>query len=114
MFKFVFSALYTIEFQKRGLPHARAFFNRESKLLTGDQFDKIISVDIPDKDMHPYLYEVVGDMMVHGRCGVENPKNVCLQDGRYTKYFPKPYSPITKIDEAWFPIYRGRDDKRVI
>lgn len=90
------------------------FLASGSKLPTGDHIDKIISAEIPDKDLFPELYEVVGELMVHGPCSPENPKNVCMQEGRCTKFFPKPYSPITKIDDARFPIYRRRDDQQVI
>ncbi|XP_024006616.1 uncharacterized protein LOC112083117 [Eutrema salsugineum] len=110
------AAIYTIEFQKRGLPHAHIvlFLEAGHKLPTGDDIDKIICAEIPDKDIDPALYEIVGDVMMHGPCGALNKDSVCMADGKCTKYFPKPCSPITKIDDVRYPIYRRRNDKKVI
>ncbi|XP_024004894.1 uncharacterized protein LOC112082039 [Eutrema salsugineum] len=109
-------SIYTIEFQKRGLPHAHIvlFLEAGHKLPTGDDIDKIICAEIPDKDIDPALYEIVGDVMMHGLCGALNKDSVCMAEGKCTKYFPKPYSPITKIDDVGYPIYRRRNDKKVI
>ncbi|XP_024006634.1 uncharacterized protein LOC112083134 [Eutrema salsugineum] len=62
--------MYNIEFQKRGLPHAHmvVFLKPESKLPTGEDIDRFISAEIPDKDLDPILYENVGDLMIHGPC----------------------------------------------
>ncbi|XP_024007763.1 uncharacterized protein LOC112083883 [Eutrema salsugineum] len=110
------SAMYTIEFQKRGLPHAHmvVFLKPESKLPTGEDIDRFISAEILDKDLDPILYEIVGDLMIHGPCGDDNPKNVCMHEKRCTKFFPKPTGSVTKIDDAGFPIYRRRMDQRTI
>ncbi|XP_024010376.1 uncharacterized protein LOC112085395 [Eutrema salsugineum] len=110
------AAIYTIEFQKRGLPHAHIvlFLEAGHKLPTGDDIDKIICAEIPDKDIDPALYEIVGDVMMHGPCGALNKDRVCMAEGKCTKYFPKPFSPITKIDDVGYPIYRRRNDKKVI
>ncbi|XP_024009318.1 uncharacterized protein LOC112084420 [Eutrema salsugineum] len=110
------AAIYTIEFQKRGLPHAHIvlFLEAGHKLPTGDDIDKIICAEIPDKDIDPALYEIVGDVMMHGPCGALNKDSVCMAEGKCTKYFPKPYSPITKIDDVGYPIYMRRNDKKVI
>ncbi|XP_024009492.1 uncharacterized protein LOC112084575 [Eutrema salsugineum] len=82
------------------------------KLPTGDDIDKIICAEIPDKDIDPALYEIVGDVMMHGPCGALNKDSVCMAEGKCTKYFPKPYSPITKIDDVGYPIYRRRNERR--
>lgn len=108
--------MYTIEFQKRGLPHAHMvlFLHPDSKLPTGDDIDKIISAEIPDKYLEPHLYEIIGDLMIHGPCGVANKTNVCMKDGKCTKFFPKPYSEKTTVDEHGYPLYKRRRDGRFV
>ncbi|GJZ47341.1 uncharacterized protein Tco_0601173 [Tanacetum coccineum] len=64
-------AVYTIEFQKKGLPHAHIllFLEPKDKLTTATHIDKYISAEIPDKDEDPELYQIVTDHMMHGPCG---------------------------------------------
>ncbi|GJS91564.1 ATP-dependent DNA helicase PIF1-like protein [Tanacetum coccineum] len=73
-------AVYTVEFQKRGLPHAHIllFLEPEDKLTTAAHIDKYISAEIPDKDEDLELYQIVTDHMMHGPCGVECPSCPCM------------------------------------
>ena len=58
--------MYVIEFQKRGLPHAHILIILDdiSKPRTTDDFDRIVSAEIPDRTLHPQAYETVTKSMV--------------------------------------------------
>ncbi|XP_025685338.1 uncharacterized protein [Arachis hypogaea] len=106
----------TIEFQKRGLPHAHIllFMHPISKPKSVDDIDKLISAKIPDKRRRPKLYATVEKFKVHGPCGKYNNKSPCMLNGICSKYFPKPFRARTIIDEAGFPKYRRLDNGRTI
>jgi hypothetical protein len=74
--------VYTIEFQKRGLPHMHllVFLQPNHKIHDALQADTIISAQIPDKDVHPKLYETVTKCMIHGPCGPEHPNSAYMVD----------------------------------
>ncbi|XP_022023789.1 uncharacterized protein LOC110924055 [Helianthus annuus] len=77
------AVVYTIEFQKRGLPHAHIclFLHDESKLPSVEHVDNFISTEIPDKNLEPDLYTLVSEYMIHGPCGVAKPNCPCMVDG---------------------------------
>ncbi|XP_028753423.1 uncharacterized protein LOC114713014, partial [Neltuma alba] len=108
--------IYTIEFQKRGLPHAHIilFLEHDDKPRTPEDVDKLICAEIPDKELDPELYELVGNYMIHGPCGHSNKNSPCMKDGKCSKYFPKKYVDNTAVDEEGYPTYRRRKDGRTI
>ncbi|KAL8158864.1 LOW QUALITY PROTEIN: hypothetical protein V2J09_000401 [Rumex salicifolius] len=60
--------VYTIEFQKRGLPHAHIllWLKRKNKTASAAEIVDIISAEIPSKIKHPQAHKLVADHMVHG------------------------------------------------
>lgn len=99
--------MYSIEWQKRGLPHAHILIWLRQK-ITPDLIDNIISAEIPDPDIDPELHEIVRKNMIHGPCGIFNPQSPCMEDGKCTKNYPRQLlqETITGIDG--YPLYRRR------
>nr|GEX02415.1 DNA helicase [Tanacetum cinerariifolium]GEX02419.1 DNA helicase [Tanacetum cinerariifolium] len=73
-FGYVSAVLYTIEFQKRGLPHCHTLLWIESRntLKDATQIDEYISAEIPDPMQDPRGYKLVTKLMMHGPCGAAN------------------------------------------
>ncbi|XP_057734594.1 uncharacterized protein LOC130950047 [Arachis stenosperma] len=110
------AVIYTIEFQKRGLPHAHIllFLAAEYKYPSPEDIDKIISAEIPDPLHDPNYYEAVKHFMVHGPCGLAKKNSPCMENGQCIRHFPKKFVDFTTIDQNGYPIYRRRDDNRTI
>ncbi|XP_058742334.1 uncharacterized protein LOC131614800 [Vicia villosa] len=112
----VLAYMYTIEFQKRGLPHAHIiiFLHPTSKYPNAEDIDKIISAEIPDENSDHELYNLVKSHMIHGPCGRLNLNAPCTRDGKCSKYFPKEFRPQTIVDQDGFPVYRRRDNGHTV
>ncbi|KAF7372308.1 ATP-dependent DNA helicase [Mycena venus] len=107
--------VYTIEFQKRGLPHMHLliFLRHPHKLLNPDDIDSAIWAKWPDPESQPLLFDTVQRCMVHGPCGALNPRALCMENGRCTKFFPKPFQAYTSMDTDGYPLYQRPEDGRV-
>ncbi|XP_035845337.1 uncharacterized protein LOC110933803 [Helianthus annuus] len=105
------AVVYTIEFQKRGLPHAHIclFLNDESNLPSVEHVDKFISAEISDKNLEPDLYTLVSDYMIHRPCGVAKPNCPCMVDANCSKKFPKKFCDKTSLDSNGYTVYRRAD-----
>ncbi|XP_074288486.1 uncharacterized protein LOC141613642 [Silene latifolia] len=101
----VIGGTYTIEFQKRGLPHAHIliFLLRDDKFLEAANVDKIISAEIPDPDENPLLYALVKENMIHGPCGKDFPTCPCMIASKCSRNFPKRCIESTMVDDDGTP-----------
>ncbi|KAH1111934.1 hypothetical protein GYH30_010339 [Glycine max] len=110
--------IYTIEWQKRGLPHAHIliFLQPANKYPNPEDIDKIISTEIPNKYTDPKLYEIVSKHMIHGPCGLPNRSTPCMVDGKCIRFFHKKFNKAIIVDQDGFPVYRrtnnGRTDQK--
>lgn len=112
MFFYCFAVIYTIEFQKRGLPHAHilVFLHSRYRCVGPKEIDKIICAEIPDKEKEPELFKIVSTLMIHGPCGSQNTSSPCMNKNKCTKFFPKKFTDETVIDSEGYPVYRRRDN----
>ena len=105
---------HSIEFQKRGFPHAHIIIwlkrdENQTKHLTLDEMDKIISAEIPDEffkdnESENPLHKLVTEFMMHGPC--DSTYSCRMGDG-YCKYgYPKDYQSTTEMSEDAYPLYR--------
>ncbi|KAL6858850.1 hypothetical protein ACP4OV_017852 [Aristida adscensionis] len=74
--------LHTVEFQKRGLPHAHIILwvSRDTSQPTPALIDSFISAEIPDPAFDPLAYALVAEHMIHGPCGVGYEGCPCMKD----------------------------------
>lgn len=99
--------MYSVEWQKRGLPHAHILIWLETK-IRAEQIDDVIRAELPDQEVDLELFDVVKTHMVHGPCGSYNPRSPCMKNGICSKRFPKSFTTDTITGEDGYPFYRRR------
>ncbi|AEE09607.1 putative DNA helicase [Cotesia vestalis bracovirus] len=99
--------MYSIEWQKRGLPHAHILIWLVERIQP-DQIDDIICAEIPDYEVDPDLHDVVTTNMIHGPCGAINPQSPCMVDGKCSKRYPRKLTAETVTGNDGYPLYRRR------
>ena len=109
----VAAMVWTIEFQKRGLPHAHILLIMDpaSKPRTVEDVDDTICAELPDERLEPLLHDVVTRFMLHHPCGTANPRASCMRDGCCRWSFPKAFQEETVLANGR-PVYRRRDNGR--
>ena len=109
--------VYTIEFQKRGLPHCHLLVILDQKYTPkiALDYDKFVFAEIPNPLKQPKLYEKVISYMIHSDCSkqMKDFTYACRKNSqdkeKCDKYFPKDYrNESIHIDSA-FPLYKRRE-----
>ena len=121
LFGQVVAHLHVVEWQKRGLPHAHILIIlvNHDRMVSAEMVDSLVVAELPpDPSTAPSeqaratrtrLEEIVLTNMLHGPCGASNPRNVCMENGRCTKGYPKPFIKETTVDpESYYATYRRR------
>ncbi|UYV63786.1 hypothetical protein LAZ67_2005619, partial [Cordylochernes scorpioides] len=98
---------YTIEWQKRGLPHAHILLWLKENIRP-NQIDSIICAEIPNEEVDASLFRTVTKNMIHGPCGHGYPNPVCMERGRCQKKYPRLLLAETQTDRDGYPLYRRR------
>ncbi|XP_036322284.1 uncharacterized protein LOC118736293 [Rhagoletis pomonella] len=98
--------MYSVEWQKRGLPHAHILIWLVDKIRPND-IDDVISAEIPEEAADPGLFAGVTKNMIHGPCGRLKPNSPCMIDRKCSKRYPRALiADITGNDG--YPLYRRR------
>ncbi|POS83272.1 hypothetical protein EPUL_004396 [Erysiphe pulchra] len=95
----------SIEYQKRGLPHAHliSHLHRDDIPRTVEQIDELVCAQMPIND--PELAAFVKTHLTHGPCGPDFPNAPCMRDGKCSKGFPKRWCERTVLAENSYPEY---------
>lgn len=101
--------IYTIEWQKRGLPHAHflIIFEEEDKIKTTTHLDSLVVAEFPNPNFVE-LYNIVTQHHIHGPCGCHGTYDQCQEKGKCSKSFPKEFSTFTKFNNDAYPTYKRR------
>ncbi|CAN7055491.1 unnamed protein product, partial [Brassica oleracea var. botrytis] len=92
------------------LPHAHIllWLGNSTRTPSAEEVDEIISAELPNKEEDPTAYDLVTKHMIHGPCGLFNPKSPCMENNECTKKYPRPYNDNTSIDKSGYVLYRRR------
>ena len=74
--------LYSIEWQKYGLPHVHILIPEHK--ITPDKIDYVCA-EIPDPECDPELHRIVMSNTVHGPCGSIYPDSPCMEHGQCSR-----------------------------
>ena len=114
VFGYVQGFVFTIEFQKHGLPHMHLllFLKQWFKICDAHHINSIVSAQIPDPVTHPALYATVTKCMTHGPCGPEFTNSPCMVKGKCSKHYPKDFCAETCLGQDGYLEYARPNDGR--
>ena len=99
----------SIEWQKRGLPHAHILLWLDPRhQIRPASIDAAISAELPNPENDSELHQIILTHMIHGPCGSLNPSSPCMRDGACSKMYPKEFLDQTESGIDGYPHYRRR------
>ncbi|GBN25995.1 hypothetical protein AVEN_80056-1 [Araneus ventricosus] len=100
--------VYTIEFQKHGLPHAHILIvlRAADKFSTSQHIDRFVRAEITSSIENLRLHEIITKCLMHGPCCIDNPGSPCMEAGQCKKMFPKEFRTETTMNVSVYPLYR--------
>jgi len=111
--------VWTIEYQKRGLPHMHllVFLDTDPTFLTAENIDRLISAELPDETTEhgQQLGIIIKGSMVHTQCAGGNKNALCMkssgqdQPQRCSKRYPREFQEETIVQANGYPLYRRRN-----
>ncbi|OAV90340.1 hypothetical protein PTTG_28369 [Puccinia triticina 1-1 BBBD Race 1] len=108
----VVAYVWTVEFQKRGLPHLHLMVTVDENDVPSlpEDIDNMISAELPDPIKSPVLHKLVCEFMLHGPC----ESRPCWNGNACRLGFPKAFSERTINVDGAYPVYLRRNDGRSI
>ncbi|RCV06252.1 hypothetical protein SETIT_1G148500v2 [Setaria italica] len=112
----IVAVLESVEFQKRGLPHAHilAWLQDIAAADIISVIDNYISTEILDPEEDPLGYALVEEFVMHGPFGDDNKNCPCMKNGSCSKHFPKQFQIETTTHGRGFIMYKRCDTGRYI
>jgi hypothetical protein len=92
--------VYSVEFQKRGLPHAHILVRYPFDCSSPADIDRIVSAELPED---PADLDLVKKHMIH-----RHSANYCQRDGKCRFHYPFPVSTETNFEPSGKVLYRRR------
>ncbi|CAE1273773.1 unnamed protein product [Acanthosepion pharaonis] len=100
--------MYTVEWQKRSLPHVHILLWVNDK-VDANKIDDFISAEISDSVLVTLLHEIILKNMIHAPCGANYEKRLCWSSGpTCAKGYPRNFISETQTATDGYPLYRRR------
>lgn len=89
---------------------------QSDKTIDPDQYDRLVSAELPDQIRYPRLHNMVVAHMMHGPCGSLRKHSPCMiADTNSCRFhYPKQFNPTTLQGDDSFPQYRRRNNGRKV
>lgn len=107
--------IYTIEFQKQGLPHMHLliFFGVDNKMETAADVHRIICGEFPDLETDPLQFQTILHSTIYNSCGTKNQIATSMVDEIFCKSSLKALQGQITMDGNMYPLYQRRNKIRL-